>query len=103
MGGCEGDVGRMGVSCCICAFEDSIVYFACHEVQDLRNPFHTALILHDNRLLLLKLTHTWLPNAQLIFLSARETAQGANDHPDEAVHLAAGMLATGFCGAIGTM
>ena len=47
--------------------------------------------------------HTQLPNAQLAFLSACETAQGAVQHADEAVHVAAGMLAAGFRDVIGTM
>ena len=40
---------------------------------------------------------------QLTFLSACETAQGEDNHPDEAVHVAAGMLAAGFRDVIGTM
>ena len=47
--------------------------------------------------------HTKLPNAQLAFLSACETAMGNQEQPDEAVHLAAGMLAAGFRDVIGTM
>ena len=47
--------------------------------------------------------HSKLPNAQLAFLSACETAQGAVKHADEAVHVAAGMLAAGFRDVIGTM
>ena len=81
----------------------SVVHFACHGAQDLRDPLNSGLILHDNRLPLSKLMHTQLPNAQLAFLSACETAQGAVQHADEAVHVAAGMLATGFRDVIGTM
>ena len=50
-----------------------------------------------------KLMHTKLPNAQLAFLSVCETAQGEEDYPDEAVHIAAGMLAAGFRDVIETM
>ena len=83
--------------------EHSVVHFACHGVQDLRQPLNSGLILHDGRLTLSKLMHTKLPNAQLAFLSACETAQGEEDYPDEAVHIAAGMLAAGFRDVIGTM
>ena len=47
--------------------------------------------------------NTQLPNAQLAFLSACETAQGAKDQSDEAVHVAAGILAARFRGVIGIM
>ena len=83
--------------------EYSVVHFACHGIQDLREPLNSGLVLHDNRLTLSKLMHTRLPNAQLAFLSACETAQGEEDYPDEAVHVAAGMLAAGFRDVIGTM
>ena len=81
----------------------SVVHFACHGVQDLREPLNSGLVLHDDRLTLSKLMHTKLPNAQLAFLSACETAKGEEDYPDEAVHIAAGMLAAGFRDVIGTM
>ena len=47
--------------------------------------------------------YTSLPNARIAFLSACETATGQENLPDEAVHLAAGMLAAGFKSVIGTM
>ena len=47
--------------------------------------------------------YTSLPNVRLAFLSACETATGQENLPDEAVHLAAGMLAAGFKSVIGTM
>lgn len=83
--------------------EYSVVHFACHGVQDLRDPLKSGLILHDDRLTLSKIMHTKLPNAQLAFLSACETAMGEEDYPDEAVHIAAGMLAAGFRDVIATM
>ena len=81
----------------------SVVHFACHGVQDIDQPLDSGLILHDGSLTLSKLMHTKLPNAQLAFLSACETAEGEEDYPDEAVHIAAGMLAAGFRDVIGTM
>ena len=76
--------------------EYSVVHFACHGVQDLCEPLNSGLILHEDRLTLSKLMHTKLPNAQLAFLSACETAKGEENYPDEAVHVAAGMLAARF-------
>ena len=81
----------------------SVIHFACHGVQDIYQPLDSGLILHDGRLTLSKLMHTKLPNAQFAFLSACETAEGEEDYPDEAVHIAAGMLAAGFRDVIGTM
>jgi CHAT domain-containing protein len=42
-------------------------------------------------------------NAELAFLSARQTATGDAKLPKEAVHLAAGMLSTEYSAVIGTM
>ena len=83
--------------------EYSAVHFSCHGVQDLNYPLNSGLLLYDGRLTLSKLMHTRLPNAQLAFLSACETAQGEEYYPDEAIHVAAGMLAAGFRDVIGTM
>lgn len=80
-----------------------IVHFACHGCQDFTDPLSSGLLLHDERLSLQMLMHTKLPNAQLVFLSACQTAMGDEDHPDEAIHLAAGMLAAGFKSVIGTL
>ncbi|KAJ7856005.1 CHAT domain-containing protein [Mycena leptocephala] len=44
-----------------------------------------------------------LPNADLAFLSACQTATGSQQLQDESVHLAAGMLLAGYRGVIGTM
>ena len=42
-------------------------------------------------------------NAEVAFLSACQTAVGDDRVPEESVHLAAGMLATGFRSVVGTM
>ena len=81
----------------------SIVHFACHGIQDTTHPLSSRLLLHGGYLSLAQLMYTSLPNARLAFLSACETATGRDDLPDEAVHLAAGMLAAGFKSIIGTM
>jgi CHAT domain-containing protein len=44
-----------------------------------------------------------LPKALFAFLSACETAQGDREQPDQAIHLAAAMLFTGFRSVVATM
>ncbi|KIJ48883.1 hypothetical protein M422DRAFT_161997 [Sphaerobolus stellatus SS14] len=80
------------------------VHFACHGVQNPTHPLKSALLLADNdRLTLAKLASLKMPRGSLAFLSACQTAKGDEILSDEAVHLGAGMLVTGFEGVIGTM
>ncbi|KIY68155.1 hypothetical protein CYLTODRAFT_266675 [Cylindrobasidium torrendii FP15055 ss-10] len=79
------------------------VHLACHGVQNAAEPLESALLLHDDHLTLSKLMETKLPHAELAFLSACETAMGDNNVPNEAVHLAAGMLAAGYKTVVGTL
>ncbi|TDL23350.1 hypothetical protein BD410DRAFT_858815 [Rickenella mellea] len=44
-----------------------------------------------------------IPHAEFAFLSACQTAKGDGRRPEEAIHLAAGMLVAGYKGVIGTM
>ena len=60
-------------------------------------------MLHDGKLTLSHLMTTSAGNAELAFLSACQTSAGDMRLPDEAVHLAAGMLAAGCKSVIGTM
>ncbi|KAF8642082.1 hypothetical protein AX16_009698 [Volvariella volvacea WC 439] len=80
------------------------VHFACHGIQDITNPTNSALLLaKGSRLRLHDLIKLSLPNAQLAFLSACQTATGVSTLPDEAIHLAAGMLLAGFRSIIATL
>jgi len=79
------------------------VHLACHGIQDLKDPTKSAFILYDGRLELSKLMSQSLPHARLAFLSACQTATGDAALPEEAVHLAAGMLNAGYKSVIGTM
>ncbi|KAF8214781.1 CHAT domain-containing protein [Mycena galopus ATCC 62051] len=80
------------------------VHFACHGVQDSFNPTSSALLVaRSSRLTLSSIIQLSLPQAELAFLSACQTATGAQDLQDEAVHLTAGMLLAGYRGVIGTM
>jgi CHAT domain-containing protein len=80
------------------------VHFACHGVQDISNPTESALLLAGtSHLTLSKIIQLSLPHADLAFLSACQTATGAEHLPEEAAHLAAGMLLAGYRGVIATM
>ena len=79
------------------------IHFACHGIQDLTKPIESAFMLHDGKLTLSHLMTSSAGNAELAFLSACQTSAGDMTLPDEAVHLAAGMLAAGCKSVIGTM
>jgi CHAT domain-containing protein len=82
----------------------SWVHFACHGVQDMANPTESALLLAgSSHMKLSEIIKLSLPCAGLAFLSACQTATGAEELPEEAVHLAAGMLLAGYGGVIATM
>jgi CHAT domain-containing protein len=84
--------------------ECSWVHFACHGVQNISDPTESALVLAGNsKLTLSRITQLSLPHAELAFLSACQTATGAEDLAEEAVYLAAGMLLAGYRGVIATM
>ncbi|VDC05884.1 unnamed protein product [Peniophora sp. CBMAI 1063] len=80
------------------------VHLACHGSQDMfADPTQSAFMLHDGRLSLTDLMNTVSDgSAELAFLSACQTAVGALQNPEESAHLAAGMLAVGFKGVVGT-
>jgi CHAT domain-containing protein len=80
-----------------------IIHFTCHGKQDAKNPLESGLILHDGRLKVQEIMKQSTSNASLAFLSACKTAMGAEDLPDEAVHLAASLLFAGFRGVVATM
>jgi CHAT domain-containing protein len=81
----------------------SWAHFACHGVQNLHDATTSAFALHDGQLQLSQIMTKSFKHAQFAFLSACQTAAGDKDLPDEAVHLAAGMLAMGYRGVVGTM
>jgi CHAT domain-containing protein len=79
------------------------IHLACHGVQDANDPTGSAFFLHDGKLELRQLMATSVAGATLAFLSACQTAKGDAKLPEEAVHLAAGMLAVGYRAVIGTL
>lgn len=83
--------------------EHSWVHFACHAKQNHTHPMQSAFYLHDGTLSLAAITQKQIKHADLAFLSACQTATGDQSLPEEAVHLAAGMLMTGYRTVIATM
>jgi len=82
----------------------SIVHLACHGVQDSKSPLNSALILDNGqKLKISQIMEQPMQKASLAFLSACQTAMGDEQLPDEAIHLAASLLFSGFHGAVATM
>jgi CHAT domain-containing protein len=79
------------------------VHFACHGLQDPIDPTKSAFLLYDGKLTLSSLMSQSFHHAELAFLSACQTASGEEELPEEAIHLAAGMLSVGYKSIIGTM
>ncbi|KAI0258267.1 CHAT domain-containing protein [Gloeopeniophorella convolvens] len=82
-----------------------MVHFACHGLLEEEKPFEASFKLHgENRLTLLDIIRSRVPNAELAFLSACHTAELADKKdPDEMLHLAAAMQYCGFRSVVGTM
>ncbi|KAF8193139.1 CHAT domain-containing protein [Mycena galopus ATCC 62051] len=84
--------------------ECSWVHLACHGVQNVSNPTESALLLAGgSRLTLSSIIKLSIPHADLVFLSACQTATGDKELQEESVHLAAGMLSAGYQSVIATM
>jgi CHAT domain-containing protein len=79
------------------------VHLACHASQDTLNPIESCFHLHGGALSLAEIAKKSLKNKGLAFLSACQTATGDEQMPDEAIHLAAGMLVAGYPTVIATM
>ncbi|KAJ6629569.1 CHAT domain-containing protein, partial [Mycena sp. CBHHK59/15] len=92
--------------------ESSIIHFACHGVQDLKQPLDSSLILTGGKLKVSEIMQRREGDGKsldvrkylsLAFLSACETAKGDITAPDEALHLAAALLFAGFRRVVATM
>jgi CHAT domain-containing protein len=81
----------------------NLVHLACHGIQDANDATQSGFCLGDGRLTIAKLMKLKLDNAFLAFLSACETAKGDKEQPDQAMHLAAAMLFSGFKSVVATM
>jgi CHAT domain-containing protein len=83
--------------------ECSWIHLACHGIQDAVNPTDSAFVLIDSRLTLKEIMKQSFSHTELAFLSACETAMGDGELPEEAIHLAAGMLMAGYGSVVATM
>ncbi|KAF8602257.1 hypothetical protein BDV93DRAFT_444518 [Ceratobasidium sp. AG-I] len=83
--------------------EHSWVHLACHALQNTNKPTDSAFYLHNGTLNIAAIVQKQLKHAELAYLSACETAVGDQTLPEEAVHLAAGMLMAGYRTVIATM
>jgi CHAT domain-containing protein len=81
----------------------SWVHLACHGTQDATEPLHSAFCVEDGKLTLSKIITKSFPHADFAFLSACQTATGATNLSEEAVHLASGMQAAGYRSVVATM
>lgn len=81
----------------------SCVHLACHAMQDKSEPLASGFFLEDGRLQLSEVIKNNLTGGDLAFLSACQTSTGDEKLSEEVVHLAAGMLAAGYRGVVGTM
>lgn len=83
--------------------QHSWIHLACHATQNLVDPTKSAFQLHNGLLSLKSISQNSFKNAGLAFLSACQTATGDEKLPEEAVHLAAGMILAGYPTVIATM
>jgi CHAT domain-containing protein len=81
----------------------NVVHLACHGIQHGTEPHKSRFCLSTGSLSVAELMEMDLQHAFVAFLSACETAKGAENHADEVVHLAATMLFAGFKSVIATM
>ncbi|KAG9122711.1 hypothetical protein FRC07_000779 [Ceratobasidium sp. 392] len=79
------------------------VHLACHGSQNTADPTKSAFHVHGGTLDLATITRKSMNTASLAFLSACQTATGDEKLPEEAVHLAAGMMVAGYRSVIATM
>lgn len=79
------------------------VHLACHASQHPTFPLSSGFALHDGKLTLSEIMQANLHTADLAFLSACQTSTGDEVLSEEAMHLAAGMLAAGYKGVVATM
>ncbi|KAJ7767933.1 CHAT domain-containing protein [Mycena maculata] len=83
--------------------ESSWVHFAGHGKQGKQYHEQSYLQLYDGRLDLQTILKMNLREAEFIYLSACQTAQGDSQLVNESFHLSGGFIGAGFKAAIGTM
>jgi CHAT domain len=78
------------------------VHFSCHGAQNLTDPSHGGILLHDRMLTIAEISEGRY-HGDFAFLSACKTATGSLALPDEAITLAAALHYTGYRHVIGTL
>ena len=79
------------------------IHLACHGIQDAASATNSAFALFDGRLTLKEIMKQSFSHTELAVLSACQTAKGDKRLPEEAIHLAAGMLLAGYGSIVATM
>ena len=82
-----------------------LAHFACHGMLEAAKPFEASFKLHGGeRLTLLEIVRSRLPDAEFAFLSCCHAAEITRESvADEGLHLTAAMQYCGFRSVIGTM
>ncbi|CAE6427533.1 unnamed protein product [Rhizoctonia solani] len=79
------------------------IHLACHSEQNSGDPAKCGFDLNGELLSLDEIAKMDYKSRGLAFLSSCGTATGDQDLPDEAIHLASGMLMAGYSSVIATM
>ena len=79
------------------------VHLFCRGVQDVGSPTNSAFLLADGRLTLPEIMKQSFSHVELAVLLSGQTATGDKELPEEAMHLAAGMLVAGCRNVVATM
>ena len=79
-------------------------HILCHGILEQGKPFDASFKLYKDKLSLLDIVRSRLPNAEFAFLSAGHTAELTDESiADEVLHLTAAMQYCGFRSVVGTM
>lgn len=57
-----------------------MLHLACHGKQDKGDPLESAILLYDGQVTLREIIKTPLPSAELVYLSACQTAMGKSQY-----------------------
>lgn len=79
------------------------LHLACHGRQTDEEPMKSAFKLYDGPLPLWRIAQNVLVNAEFAMLLCCESGKGSAEHPNEVVHLAAGLQFAGFQSIVGTL
>jgi tetratricopeptide (TPR) repeat protein len=83
--------------------DHSWLHLACHGIQHQADASRSAFLLHDQPLTLAALTQLSLPDMDLAYLAACQTAAGDLRLPDEGLHLAGVLQLAGYRHVLATL